>query len=46
MGKPISYLTRGQRIPEDLEPATRDVILDMVLKATPAGSSRFGVAAA
>ena len=46
MGKPISYLSRGQRIPEDLEPATREVILDMVLKAAPALPSRFGVAAA
>jgi flagellar biosynthesis protein FlhF len=46
MGKPISYLSRGQRIPEDLEPATLDVILDMILRAAPAGPSRFGVAAA
>ena len=46
MGKPISYFSRGQRIPEDLERATRDVILDMVLQAAPAGASRFGVAAA
>jgi flagellar biosynthesis GTPase FlhF len=45
MGKPISYLSRGQRIPEDLEAATLDVILYMVLKAT-AGPSRFGVVAA
>jgi flagellar biosynthesis protein FlhF len=46
MGKPVSYLSRGQRIPEDLEPATRDGILDLVLKAEPAGRSKFGVAAA
>jgi flagellar biosynthesis protein FlhF len=46
MGKPISYLSRGQRIPEDLEAATRDTILDMVLKAEPAGKARFGMAAA
>src|SRR5260221_2044714 len=31
-GKPISFLTRGQRIPEDLETASKDWILDMVLK--------------
>jgi flagellar biosynthesis GTPase FlhF len=46
MGKPVSYLSRGQRIPEDLEAATRDVILDMVLKAEPGEQSRFGMAAA
>jgi flagellar biosynthesis protein FlhF len=46
MGKPVSYLSRGQRIPEDLEAATREVILDLVLKAKPAGQSRFGAAAA
>ena len=46
MGKPVSYLSRGQRIPEDLERATRDAILDMVLKTEPAVQSRFGMAAA
>jgi flagellar biosynthesis protein FlhF len=46
MGKPVSYLSRGQRIPEDLEAATLDVILDMVLKAVPGEQSRFGRAAA
>ena len=46
MGIPVSYLSRGQRIPEDLEAATRDLILDMVLKAKPVGQSRFGTAAA
>jgi len=47
MGKPISYLSRGQRIPEDLEAATLDGILDLILKAAPAGqSTRFGMAAA
>lgn len=46
MGKPVSYLSRGQRIPEDLEAATRDMILDMVLKGEPGGQSRFGTAAA
>jgi len=46
MGKPVSFLSRGQRVPEDLEAATRDGILDMVLKAEPGGQSRFGMAAA
>jgi flagellar biosynthesis protein FlhF len=31
-GKPMSFLTRGQRIPEDLEAASADLILDLVLK--------------
>jgi flagellar biosynthesis protein FlhF len=46
MGIPISYLSRGQRIPEDLEAATREGILDMILKAEPAAKSKFGMAAA
>jgi len=46
MGKPISYLSGGQRIPEDLEAATLDGILDLILKAEPAGQPRFGMAAA
>jgi len=31
MGKPISFFSRGQRIPEDIEPATGDLLLDLVL---------------
>ncbi len=31
-GKPISFLAGGQRIPEDLEPATKDRILDLLWK--------------
>ncbi len=46
MGKPVSFLSRGQRIPEDLEAATRDVILDLVMKAERVEQSRFGTAAA
>lgn len=46
MGKPVSYLSRGQRIPEDLEAATREGILDMILEAAPAAKSKFGMAAA
>jgi flagellar biosynthesis protein FlhF len=46
MGKPVSFLSRGQRIPEDLEAATPELILDLVLKAERAEPSRFGTAAA
>lgn len=31
LGIPVSFLSRGQRIPEDLEPATSDVLLDLIL---------------
>jgi flagellar biosynthesis protein FlhF len=31
MGLPISFFSRGQRIPEDLEPATVDLMLDLIL---------------
>lgn len=30
-GKPVSFLSGGQRIPEDLDPATKDRIIDLVL---------------
>jgi flagellar biosynthesis protein FlhF len=30
-GKPLSFFTHGQRIPEDLEPASRERLLDLVL---------------
>ena len=46
MGKPVSFLSRGQRIPEDLEVATRDGILDLILKAETVGQTTFGTAAA
>jgi flagellar biosynthesis protein FlhF len=45
-GKPVSFLTRGQRIPEDLEEATRDSILNMVLKPEAFSERYFGTAAA
>ena len=45
-GKPISFLTRGQRIPEDLEEATKDSILNMVLKPEAFSEPHFGTAAA
>ncbi len=31
-GKPISFLASGQQIPEDLEPATQERILELVLR--------------
>jgi len=31
-GKPISFLSTGQQVPEDLEPATLDRVLDLVLQ--------------
>ncbi|MGA2880400.1 MAG: hypothetical protein ABSG13_15750 [Bryobacteraceae bacterium] len=46
MGKPVSFFSRGQRIPEDLEPATLDLMLDLILGAPAAGESRFEVVAA
>jgi flagellar biosynthesis protein FlhF len=45
-GKPISFLTRGQRIPEDLQEATKDLILNMVLKPEVFSERHFGTAAA
>ncbi len=33
-GKPVSFLAEGQRIPEDIEPATKERILDLVLART------------
>ena len=46
MGKPVSFLSCGQRIPEDLEPATEELILDLVLKRYPVGQTKFGTVAA
>jgi flagellar biosynthesis protein FlhF len=45
-GKPMSLLTRGQRIPEDLEEATRDLILDLVLKPDRLAERAFDMVAA
>lgn len=33
-GLPVSFLSRGQRIPEDLEPATTDLLLKLVLEVS------------
>jgi len=50
MGLPISFLASGQRIPEDLEPATLDGLLDLLLRvprpASGSAQTRFGVVAA
>ena len=37
-GKPVSFLTAGQRIPEDLEPADRGRIVDLLLGREAAGA--------
>ena len=44
-GKPVSFLSRGQRIPEDIEEASREILLDGLLghRTEPA---KFGVVAA
>jgi flagellar biosynthesis protein FlhF len=46
MGKPLSFFARGQRIPEDLEPATVGLVLDLILRSLPERETRFGVVAA
>jgi flagellar biosynthesis protein FlhF len=51
MQKPISFLSSGQRIPEDLEPASADILLDAILRqcASPESrlsESKYGVVAA
>jgi flagellar biosynthesis protein FlhF len=34
-GIPVSYLSAGQRVPEDLEPATRQGLVELVLGEQP-----------
>lgn len=46
MERPVSFLSRGQRIPEDLQAATPELLLDLVLKSSFSSQSRFGVMAA
>jgi flagellar biosynthesis protein FlhF len=46
MGKPVSFLSSGQRIPEDLEPASEELILHLVLKRQIVGQTKFGTVAA
>jgi flagellar biosynthesis protein FlhF len=31
-GKPVSFLSTGQQIPEDLEPATEERVLDLLTR--------------
>ncbi len=45
MGTPVSFFSQGQRIPEDLEPATPDLILDLILGSA-AAERKFDVVAA
>jgi flagellar biosynthesis protein FlhF len=42
---PVSFLSQGQRIPEDLAAATADLLVDLILKPEPT-AERFGMAAA
>jgi flagellar biosynthesis protein FlhF len=46
IGKPVSFLSLGQRIPEDLEAATTERILDLVLKRQTIEQSKYGTVAA
>jgi flagellar biosynthesis protein FlhF len=54
MEKPISFFSFGQRIPEDLEPASQDTLLDLILgrraepesKPEPKPERKYGVVAA
>lgn len=46
MGLPVSFVSNGQRIPEDLEAATEDLLLGLILRAEPAEAPRFGTVAA
>jgi flagellar biosynthesis protein FlhF len=43
-GKPLSFFTNGQRIPEDLEAASRNRLSELIL-AAPSGRGRTGKAA-
>jgi flagellar biosynthesis protein FlhF len=46
MGRPVSFFSHGQRIPEDLEAATSDSLLGLILQSVPMPEARFGAAAA
>jgi flagellar biosynthesis protein FlhF len=46
MDTPLSFFSAGQRIPEDLQPATADFVLDLVLQPESARSPKFDRAAA
>ena len=44
MNLPVSFIATGQRIPEDLQAATNELLLGLLLTAEPA-AAQFGVAA-
>jgi flagellar biosynthesis protein FlhF len=46
MGLPVSFFSHGQRIPEDLEPATPDLLLNQLLGTLSDGTPKFDVVAA
>jgi flagellar biosynthesis protein FlhF len=46
MEKPMSFFSSGQRIPEDLQPATVDLLLDAILGRRTERDSKYGVVAA
>ncbi len=46
MGIPVSFFSRGQRIPEDLEPASVDLVLNLILGSPAAAEPKFDVVAA
>jgi flagellar biosynthesis protein FlhF len=46
MGAPVSFFSRGQRIPEDLEPASEGLLLDLILGSPAWAEPKFDVVAA
>ena len=46
MGLPVSFVSKGQRIPEDLEAASADLLLGLLLKSEPAQEPKRGTVAA
>ncbi len=46
MSKPISFLSRGQQIPEDLEPAGREVLVQAIVKDMQFSGEELSVTAA
>jgi flagellar biosynthesis protein FlhF len=43
---PVSFLASGQRIPEDIAPATKEALLSLLLPGEPAQIEKFGTVAA
>jgi flagellar biosynthesis protein FlhF len=46
MNLPVSFLAGGQRIPEDITPATKDALLSLLVPSEPAQTKKFGTVAA